>query len=197
MSDFIFVQKYGKEIIEFTADFAELRITVFREFPYLYEGNFEYEKKYIQTYTNASEAMLFAVYDNGKMIGATTCLPLKDEIEEIRQPFLQNEIDINKVFYFGESLLLKEYRGQGLGHRFFDEREKHAKSFQKYSICAFCAVEREKEHPLIPKDYQPHDVFWTKRGYALNKELNCQMSWLDIEQPAPTIKKLLFWTKNI
>jgi hypothetical protein len=32
-------------------DVARLRITVFREFPYLYDGNFDYEKKYLASYT--------------------------------------------------------------------------------------------------------------------------------------------------
>ncbi len=31
-------------------DLADLRISVFREYPYLYDGNLEYEKKYLKQY---------------------------------------------------------------------------------------------------------------------------------------------------
>lgn len=49
MSEFKFVQKIGKEIETILDEFAQLRITVFAEFPYLYEGNLSYEKEYIRT----------------------------------------------------------------------------------------------------------------------------------------------------
>lgn len=118
MYTFNFVWKKGKEILTVADDFAQLRISVFREFPYLYDGSVEYEKEYIQTYSNAKDALLFAVYKNAQMIGATTCIPLKEETEEVKEPFIKAGFDVDTIFYFGESLILKEYRGLGFGHRF-------------------------------------------------------------------------------
>ncbi len=114
-----FIIKKGKEIETVFHDLALLRIRVFRDFPYLYEGSVDYEKQYLQTYANAARAFLFAIYDGDEMVGATTCIPLEDETEEVIDPFRQAEMDIPSIFYFGESILLKNYRGQGLGHRFF------------------------------------------------------------------------------
>ena len=36
---------------------AALRIAVFREWPYLYEGSSEYEKKYLDTYLRSARSL--------------------------------------------------------------------------------------------------------------------------------------------
>lgn len=41
---FSFVKKSGAEVESLLQDLAELRIEVFRSFPYLYEGSLDYEK---------------------------------------------------------------------------------------------------------------------------------------------------------
>ncbi|MCC6585033.1 MAG: GNAT family N-acetyltransferase [Chitinophagales bacterium] len=192
-----YVVKKGADILSAVDDFAGVRMRVFHEFPYLYEGTLEHEREYLQTYCKAANAFLFAAYDGDKMIGATTCIPLKDEVEEVRQPFLDAGMDIDTLFYFGESVLLPEYRGLGLGHRFFDEREAHVRSFGTYRHMAFCAVNREANHPLKPDDYRPNDAFWTKRGYRKNPDLVCSMSWLDIGETEKTKKSLTFWMKAL
>ena len=39
-----------KEIASYRDEIAKLRIEIFRDFPYLYDGDFEYEKKYLKVY---------------------------------------------------------------------------------------------------------------------------------------------------
>ncbi len=143
-----FQQYIGSEIRTVFNGLAALRIAVFRAFPYLYEGSIDYEKTYLSTYAKSERAMLFAVYDGERMVGATTCLPLRDETTEVQAPFIRAGYKLDTVFYFGESLLLPPYRGQGLGHRFFDEREAHVRSFGTYTTATFCAVQRPVDHPL-------------------------------------------------
>lgn len=197
MHQLSFVKKQGSEILDFAEDFAKLRIAVFRDFPYLYEGSMEYEMDYIQTYSSCENAFVFAVYDKTEMVGATTCIPLKDETGNVQQPFLKQGYDINSIFYFGESILLHPYRGQGLGHRFFDEREHFARSFGTYRLSSFCAVNRTENHPLKPHDYLPNDLFWEKRGYTKHPDLMCDMNWLDINETQESSKTLTFWLKSL
>lgn len=197
MKKLTYISGTGSEISALAADFAQLRIKVFREFPYLYEGSTAYEMDYIRTYAGSENAFLFAVYDGHQMVGATTCIPLQDETPEVQQPFIDSGQDTTSIFYFGESMLLPEYRGLGLGHRFFDKRESHARSFQTFSKTAFCAVNREKDHPLKPRNYRSNESFWRKRGYQEHPNLTCKMSWLDLHQEAPTHKELTFWTKDL
>ena len=130
----------GKEIAHVADALATLRITVFRDFPFLYDGSMEYEREYLQTYINSESSFLFAVFDGEQLVGATTCILLAHETPEVQAPFLQKGIDLNTVFYFGESILLQEYRGLGLGNLFFKERELHARLYTPVDIVCFCAV---------------------------------------------------------
>ena len=192
-----FITKRGPEIAAVFEDLGKLRIAVFRDFPYLYEGTLEHEKEYLQTYADSSHAFLFAVYDGLTMVGATTCIPLVDETDDVRLPFEQAGFDLNSIFYFGESILLPFYRGLGLGHRFFDEREAHARSFGTFTTTCFCAVERDEDHPAQPQIYRPNDTFWTKRGYQKQPTLQSTFEWLDIGQAQPTTKKMVYWMRKL
>lgn len=190
-----FIHKTGTEFGSVFDDLAALRIAVFRDFPYLYEGTIAHEKEYLQTYANSERSFLFAVYDGLKMVGATTCIPLTDETAEVQAPFLQAGIPLDTVFYFGESILLPSYRGLGLGHRFFDEREAHVRHFGSYSMTCFCAVDRPIDHVLRPQNYQPLDTFWSKRGYSKRTDLQSDFEWLDIGTEQPSTKKMTYWVK--
>lgn len=186
----------GASLLEALPDLARLRIEVFRDFPYLYEGSFEYEKKYLEIYTRSSECAVIAVYDQETMIGAATALPLKDENPYIQEPFLKAGMDPSQIFYFGESVLKKDYRGQGVGHLFFDEREKVARESGKYKITCFCAVQRPNDHPLRPTEYRPLDEFWKKRGYRKEPLLQALFRWQDINENVETEKPMVYWLKE-
>jgi len=186
---------YGREIEPLIADLAQLRINVFYDFPYLYQGDFEYEKNYLKVYTDSPESVLVAAFCNDKIIGAATALPLKDETDYIKEPFLKAHMDLSKIYYFGESVLLKDFRGYGIGHAFFDGREAAAKKFN-YQITAFCGVKRPENHPLKPADYRPLDEFWKKRGYEKQSNLTSYFSWKDIGDIEESKKEMIYWIKK-
>jgi GNAT superfamily N-acetyltransferase len=196
-SPLTFVRLTGRAFQTVFDDLAALRIAVFRDFPYLYEGSVDYEKNYLETYARSDRSFLFAAYDGDRMIGATTALPLLDETDEVREPFQKLGYDLDKIFYFGESILLSAYRGQGLGHRFFDEREAHARQFGQYITACFCAVQRPDNHPLRPENYQPLDEFWIKRGYQRDSNLQSKFTWLDRNETVETAKPMIYWTRRL
>ncbi len=186
----------GKEISEVIEPLAKLRMQVFRDFPYLYEGSLDYETEYLKTYSNAGRAFLFAAFKEGEMIGATTGIPLTDESDEVRLPFENAGFDLSTVFYFGESILQKEFRGLGIGHRFFDEREKYARSFGQYAYTCFCAVDRGAGHPSEPPGYRPNDAFWLKRGYRKEPSLKSYFEWPDTGETKSTAKPMIYWIRK-
>lgn len=192
-----FLNFQGVEIQGQFEALAALRIRVFRDFPYLYEGHLDYEREYLKTYSNAPKAFLMGAFYRKNMVGATTCIPLEDETEEVKKPFLDAGMNVGEIFYFGESILLPEYRGLGIGNRFFDAREAHAASFGTYKFTCFCAVQRSADHPARPADYQPLDPFWTKRGYRRVPELVSQFEWLDIGERQPSSKPMVYWMRPI
>ncbi len=187
---------FGSEIIPLIPALAELRIKVFHDFPYLYEGDLEYEKNYLKVYTDSPRSVLVAAFLNDKIIGAATALPLSDEADYVKEPFLKAEMNLEEIYYFGESVLLKEYRGLGLGHEFFNGREAAVKKFG-FKIATFCGVERPVDHPMRPKDFRPLDEFWMKRGYEKQTHLNSEFSWRDLGESHETKKKMTYWLKKI
>ena len=187
---------FGQQIADVITPLGELRISVFRDFPYLYEGSLLYEENYLQIYVDAPEAMLFSVWDGSRMVGATTCIPLRNETEEVQEPFEKADLPIDKIFYFGESILLPSYRGKGLGKRFFAEREQHAASSGRYQSVYFCGVERPDDHPLRPANYRPLDPFWKAQGYQ-PAGLVSYFQWRDIGEETESKKKMNYWWKDL
>jgi GNAT superfamily N-acetyltransferase len=197
MTDITITTLTGDAIAPFLPSLAALRISIFRDFPYLYDGDAVYEQTYLQTYIQAPRAAIILARNGETIVGASTCLPLAHETPNIQKPFVEANDDLNAIFYFGESVLHHAFRGRGIGVKFFEAREAHAKSCGGYKTAAFCAVNRVADHPLRPPGYTPLDRFWTARGYARRDDLTCAMSWRDLNEPAETEKTLTFWTKNL
>jgi GNAT superfamily N-acetyltransferase len=187
----------GKGLERYVNELARLRIEVFREFPYLYDGGLDYEQNYLRTYIGVPDSVIVIAFDGERVIGASTGLPLEAETDEVKKPFLEHRYDPKKIFYFGESVLDKAYRGKGLGVRFFEEREAHVRGLGRFEWTCFCAVQRPHDHPLRPKDYVPLDAFWNKRGYFKHPELNTKFSWREIGEKAETPKPMTFWLKQL
>jgi len=196
MSDLRIEQLRGAEIAGQLDALAEVRIRVFRAFPYLYEGSQEYEAKYLDTYIQCPRSLAILIWDGARCIGASTVLPLADAGAEAQQPFRDGGRNIEDIDYFGESVLLPEYRGRGLGVKFFELREAHAATLG-LKTCAFCSVQRPSDHPAKPADYVPNDAFWTRRGYRKAPEITTTFSWPDIGETESTAKPMTFWLRTL
>ena len=184
----------GADVTPWLDDVARLRIAVFRDWPYLYEGSQDYEKDYLTTYAQSSGSVFVLAIDGDRVVGASTGLPLSDETEAFREPFVARGIDAPEVFYFGESVLLPEYRGRGIGHAFFDGREAQAKALG-FRYTAFCSVDRDGDDPRRPADHRPNDAFWSKRGYARCAGMTMRLPW---EEPGrgEVEHTLTFWLRD-
>lgn len=188
---------HGKAVTPHIADLARLRTEVFRAFPYLYEGSEDYEAAYLSTYAQSPESLFVLALDGERIVGASTGVPMPDASEVFQAPFIAAGIDPARVFYFGESVLLPAYRGRGLGVRFFEEREAYARRLGRFEWCAFCAVERPKDHPLRPAGYAPLDAFWGRRGYEHRADLGTMLAWRDIGEEGESEKPMTFWLKRV
>ena len=177
-------------------DLARLRITVFRDWPYLYDGDLYYERRYLATYRDSPEALVVGAFDGARLVGAATGTPMEDHAEEFSAAFAATGLALSDIFYCAESVLLMDYRGRGIGHQFFDLREAHARRLgRRWS--AFCRVVRPEDHPLRPADYRPLDPFWRKRGYAPLEGVMAEYSWKDVGEAKETAKPMQFWIKAL
>lgn len=175
---------------------AALRIAVFRQFPYLYDGDLEYERKYLSSYAAADGAVVVGAFDGGEMVGAATGAPMAGEKAAWVRPFRDAGVDLETVFYCGESVLDAAYRGRGLGHAFFDVREAAARA-RGLRISCFCAVMRPEDHPARPDDYRPLDPFWRKRGYEPMPGAVAEFEWREVGAPEETVHQLQYWWRRL
>ena len=186
---------HGDQIANHLDDIARLRIQVFREWPYLYDGDVAYEAEYLRTYTQAPRSIAVLAMEGERVVGASTGLPMDDEAQAFRAPLLQAGIDPAKVFYCGESVLLPEYRGRGIGHAFFDARQTHARRLGGFEACAFAAVVREADDPRRPAGHRDNDAFWHQRGYR-RSDIAMRLAWNETGR-GETAHILNFWLRPL
>ena len=185
----------GEALAAALEDVARLRIRVFRDFPYLYDGNEDYERDYLRAYQSPG-AVVVAAMEGARVVGAATGAPMADHAADFAAAFADRPEPLDQIFYCAESVLLPEYRGQGIGHAFFDAREAHARDLG-LTHSAFCSVIRPAGHPARPAGYRPLDGFWRKRGYEPLPGVIAHFSWKDLGEAAETEKPQQFWMRRL
>lgn len=167
---------------------ARLRVAVFREPPYLYDGTEASEAGHLADFARSPGAALVVAWDGATPVGCSTCMPLSEAGKSVTAPFIDRGLDLARFFYFGESVLLAPYRGQGAGVAFFVHREAHARA-SGAEIATFCAVIRTGESALAP--------FWRRRGYTHYPDLACTMRWKQVDTQSEVTNRLSFWMKPL
>jgi GNAT superfamily N-acetyltransferase len=187
----------GADAASYFDDLARLRIEVFRAWPYLYDGDLDYERRYLATYAQAPDSLFVLALADDQVVGVSTAMPMDQETAAISAPWRAAGIDPATVFYFGESVLLPAWRGRGIGHRFFDAREAQARRLGRFACTSFCAVERPDDHPLRPPGHRSLADFWTGRGYRRQERLACTLHWREVGGTAEVAHRLAFWSRPL
>ncbi|KPN63439.1 Ribosomal protein S18 acetylase RimI [Aliiroseovarius crassostreae] len=186
----------GADLEDHLADVARLRMQVFRDWPYLYDGTFEYEHRYLQSYRKSAGAVLVGAFEDDRLVGAATGTPMEDHADDFAAAFAKSGYELGDIFYHAESVLLPSFRGRGIGHRFFDIREAHARTLGR-RYAAFCSVIRPLDHPARPANYRPLDEFWRKRGYEKIDGVLASFPWKDVGKVNEDVKQLQFWIRAL
>jgi GNAT superfamily N-acetyltransferase len=174
---------------------AKLRIGVFRDWPYLYKGDRRAEASYLRGFARDPDAAIILALEGDRAVGAATCEPLATAHGWAREPFTAAGRNPAEYCYFGESVLLPAWRGQGAGVRFFELREAHARSLG-LPRATFCAVRRSQDDPRRPAGYVPLDGFWQRRGYA-PAGLSCELPWREVRSRGEAPHVLDFWERAL
>ncbi|MEZ4951003.1 MAG: GNAT family N-acetyltransferase [Saprospiraceae bacterium] len=96
---------------------------------------------------------------------------------------------------FQRSVLLPEYRGQGIGVKFFEMREAQAKDLGWFNLCTFCRVVRPEDHALKPRLCSFRCVL-EKERLSKMEGMFCNMQWQDIDQQERPLNLCSFWSKR-
>ena len=186
----------GPDIRPIVPELARLRTVVFRDYPYLYDGDAAYEEWYLADFASAPGAVVIAAHDGETLVGAATASPMRSQKPEFSQPLAELGIAVDALFYCGESVLLPDYRGHGLGHAFFDGRQAAARA-QGFALIGFYAVIRPEDHPLKPQGYSPLHGFWGRRGYAPLPGAIASFPWKEVGQGAESDHPMQFWIRRL
>ncbi len=193
MSELQIITVTGEALRPHVAALSRLRLSVFAEWPYLYDGRESDEERHLGDYSTSPGAAIVLALAGAEVVGAATCQPMAEAAPCVRACGL----DAATHAYFGESVLLPAWRGRGIGVAFFTAREAHARALGK-THAAFCAVVRNPNDPRRPADHLPLDDFWRRRGYTPRPEISCVMHWAEagddgLERP----HSLAFWTRAL
>lgn len=195
--DILIERAVGAEVAGLIPDIARLRMQVFRDYPYLYDGDEAYEQRYLKYYAESQESIVVVARAGADIVGASTGIPLSCENPSFQRPFIVRAMDVAKIFYCGESVLMLQYRGQGVYKHFFAERERHARALQRFDWICFCAVQRDGVHPLRPVNYRPLDDVWRHFGYVRCDDITMRLSWRQVDERAESEKTMVFWLKSL
>ena len=191
----------GQDSTDYIDTISKLRVDVFKEYPYLYEGELCYEKNYMLGYTTDKQAMIAIARVDGKLAGVSTGIPLISNSEivvDAKKVFLQEKIEIGDYYYYGEVIVLPEYRGRGLTTKLYAAQNELIKSWGFKHVCILTVV-REIDHPLKPVDYKSPEKMWEHLGFFRNK-LITDYHWptIQADKSVKDIKNTLeFWTKQL
>lgn len=191
----------GKAMQNYIQKVSELRIQEFQNYPYLYKGNLEYEKEYMLGFSSDPHSCLgLAKYEN-EIIGISTGMPLKSEadiLKDAENVYHNANRDPCLYYYFGEFIILPQYRGKGIAKHLSLGMESVARKF-KYSRICLLTVLRSDDDQRKPTNYKSIDPICYALGFKPDK-LSIDYHWptiLENGDVKDVLNPMIFWSKEI
>jgi hypothetical protein len=187
----------GQEAERYVDQIAAIRLNMFKSYPYLYKGTVEHEKEYLQVYFKSPHATILLAFDNqGNVIGMSSSIPLDDEAEEIKAPFIEKQLNCEDYLYIGEGLIDAEYQNKGLVRQAAQIHEEIAHSMG-YKYLVFMAVDRPENHPCKPDNYRSTDDLFKHFGYTKFDNMNVTLTWNQVDTNQEVTNTLSLWHKEL
>lgn len=186
----------GTAIADALDEVATLRLEIFQEYPYLYQGRREDELTYLVTYAEAPDASIILAYHGQAVIGAVAGMPLIHEDALMLGAFAGTTFPLNEIYYVGELLFRPDYRNGGLGRKLLAQLESHIRSLGCYRKLTCATVDRPDDHPLRPRDYIPITKFLARTDFARLPGVTTSFIWRETDG----VKRdhtMQFWVKNL
>lgn len=167
-------------------DLAQMRIRIFREYPYLYEGHMQYEMDYLSRYLDSPDFELIALQRDGKYWGFCTGIPLRDEDPSLKSPIPTHGAE---GFYIGEILLDPQARGQGWAKSMLSQMIQKARENGFKQIYLYTVLEPADNRP---KDYRSPDLLWQSLGFKALERF-CAFEWKRWDQEISRSHTMRLW----
>lgn len=186
----------GKEILPYLDRIAELRIHIYRDWPYLYEGDLETEKNYLKVYADSEASVLVLAIEGNQAVGIAMGLPTNESMEQIQRVFEKEQSSMENSFYLADIILAKEYRNKKIGLKLLQDFEKSVRDQNKYNEIVMCEILRDFDHPQRPAESRSLDSFWERLGYSIIPNWQISLNWLDIGEEEKMSHLMHFRKKN-
>lgn len=189
----------GDELPKIIHTLGLWRIKYFREFPYLYEGNIDYEQAYLNNYIKGKDSVILCIEVEKEPIAIASGTSLMSEMDITTRSMqeLSNLIPVESTAYLGEIIISEAYRGKGLSKTIISQLENHFKNLN-YTHTCFLTVVRNN-HPLEPKNYIKPSVFWIANGYT-KTFVSSSFHWPCIQENGKIIEcenEMIYWVKSL
>lgn len=187
---------HKSEMTQILETLAQMRIRNYAEFPYLYDGDLEYEKHYLTQIIESKGAAVIIMKTENQVIGYTSGMPMLSDAEII-ESFSQLE-NASKIFYVTDVILDQQHRKNGLGRMLLKEMECYALK-SGYSTSSFLTVDREEDDPRRPKMYKSPDHIWESCGYHRTK-MKCFFPWKTFDENGASeeqMNPMSLWLKSL
>lgn len=187
----------GSELQAVIPFLVEQRITMFREYPYLYEGNKTEENEYAQWWAQLPDSAAAVAYYNGEIVGLLTGASFVQFDEHFAGSialFNKNNQPAQDYYYCGEAFVLSEHRGKKISNVLFMLLEQHAQTLGYTKGCFITEI--HAHHPLKPKDYRP--LNGASYGYT-KTDLTFNFNWLTVQPDGSSRDQehiLTYWIKD-
>lgn len=186
----------GSAITDHLDDLASLRLEIFAEFPYLYQGKREDEISYLSGYAKTPGAIVILAEADGRVVGAATGMPLIHEDAALRDPVTTAGLSIETFYYVGELLFYPAWRGAGMGLQLLSKMEEEIHTLGGYDQIICATVERPDDHPARPAGHISITRFLARTGFSRIEGATTGFTWLEpdgIKRDHP----MLLWSKPL
>ncbi|PLY03705.1 MAG: N-acetyltransferase [Desulfuromonas sp.] len=186
----------GDAVREYLDDLASLRLEIFAEFPYLYQGKRADELAYLTSYAETDGARVILAEADGEVIGAATGMPLQHEDALLRDPVATSGADINRLYYVGELLFYRRWRGARLGQQLLATMEEKIRRLGGFDGIVCATVARPTDHPQRPADFIPIERFLARTGFAAIPGASTRFAWRELDG-VKREQTMLLWRKAL
>lgn len=193
MKNIIVEELHGQQITNVADQLAALRMPTFQQYPYYHVSDLPHEQEYFAEFAQNPAAVVAVAYEGEKLIGFSTGIPLLSDTplfkaiaDKFKQAFGIVGLDASEFYYYGDVILIPEYRGKGIASLLYQVREKQAKNHGFNNMC-FLTVENYKV--LAP--------MWQHLGFQkTNITINFSWPTLQVDGTTKTLEhELIFWIK--
>ena len=188
----------GQEILSHIREISDITMNVFKEYPYLYEGTEQEQWEYVdKRYCKQPNSVVCMASREGRLVGVVMGVPMNQAPLKYQTPFLNQGIDLSKLFYIGEMTILQGHRQTGVRQKLCEELKSHILKKGFYECITFCEIVRPHDDPKRPKNYHDHDRAWESLGFVKDNTRKTVSAWNENGGTQEIDHTMVYWLLDL